>query len=224
MGHPSMVPRGGTASARLALAWSSHVLLLWNAGHTVAAAACRTVPGPGRATSRAGGPGPADDERPADPRRSTPPALASLSRGAGGHRYGLATTAADAVIGRPASIPVVRVSLVSTRARAQDSRPVPRLDRRRSQPRVGDGERGRSSEGVRPTGRRANSRPCAVGLRMPARAAMSAGRRAPALPRPESVGRRRRRLAQPHPGRPTARSNPASATPWSPTRTSGPTC
>src|SRR3954447_11000385 len=33
MGHPSLVPRGGRASAILALAWSSHVLLLWNAGH-----------------------------------------------------------------------------------------------------------------------------------------------------------------------------------------------
>jgi hypothetical protein len=29
----SLLPRGGTASARLALAWSSHRLLLWNAGH-----------------------------------------------------------------------------------------------------------------------------------------------------------------------------------------------
>jgi hypothetical protein len=28
----SLLPRGGTASARLALAWSSHRLLLWNAG------------------------------------------------------------------------------------------------------------------------------------------------------------------------------------------------
>src|SRR5260370_38952714 len=28
----SLLPRGGTASARLALAWSSHTLLLWNAG------------------------------------------------------------------------------------------------------------------------------------------------------------------------------------------------
>ena len=27
-----LLPRGGTASARLALAWSSHRLLLWNAG------------------------------------------------------------------------------------------------------------------------------------------------------------------------------------------------
>jgi hypothetical protein len=28
----SLIPRGGTASARLALAWSSQRLLLWNAG------------------------------------------------------------------------------------------------------------------------------------------------------------------------------------------------
>jgi hypothetical protein len=28
----SLLPRGGTASARLALAWSSHRLLLWSAG------------------------------------------------------------------------------------------------------------------------------------------------------------------------------------------------
>src|ERR1700692_2950361 len=28
----SLLPRGGTASPRLALAWSSHRLLLWNAG------------------------------------------------------------------------------------------------------------------------------------------------------------------------------------------------
>ena len=28
----ALLPRGGTASARLALAWSSHRLLLWNAG------------------------------------------------------------------------------------------------------------------------------------------------------------------------------------------------
>src|SRR5580692_1486561 len=28
----SLLPRGGTASASLALAWSSHRLLLWNAG------------------------------------------------------------------------------------------------------------------------------------------------------------------------------------------------
>src|SRR6266567_3020300 len=28
----SLLPRGGTASARLALAWSSHRLLLWNVG------------------------------------------------------------------------------------------------------------------------------------------------------------------------------------------------
>src|SRR5205807_8569744 len=28
----SLLPRGGAASARLALAWSSHRLLLWNAG------------------------------------------------------------------------------------------------------------------------------------------------------------------------------------------------
>jgi hypothetical protein len=28
----SLLPRGATASARLALAWSSHRLLLWNAG------------------------------------------------------------------------------------------------------------------------------------------------------------------------------------------------
>jgi hypothetical protein len=30
--HASPLPRGGAASARLALAWSSHRLLLWNAG------------------------------------------------------------------------------------------------------------------------------------------------------------------------------------------------
>src|SRR5215471_11219373 len=29
----SLLPRGGTASARLALAWSSHRLLLWMPGH-----------------------------------------------------------------------------------------------------------------------------------------------------------------------------------------------
>ena len=29
----SLLPRDGTASALLALAWSSHKLLLWNAGH-----------------------------------------------------------------------------------------------------------------------------------------------------------------------------------------------
>jgi hypothetical protein len=28
----SLLPRDATASARLALAWSSHKLLLWNAG------------------------------------------------------------------------------------------------------------------------------------------------------------------------------------------------
>jgi hypothetical protein len=32
MADPSLVSRGGPASARLALAWSCHRLLLWNAG------------------------------------------------------------------------------------------------------------------------------------------------------------------------------------------------
>src|ERR1035438_3896713 len=51
----SLLPRGGTASARLALAWSSHRLLLCKCRGTVATAACRTVPRPGRGTSRAQG-------------------------------------------------------------------------------------------------------------------------------------------------------------------------
>jgi hypothetical protein len=220
MGHPSMVPRGGTASARLALAWSSHVLLLWNAGHTVAAAACRTVPGPGRATSRAGGPGPADDERPADPRRrprracrggAGPPVWAGYHGGRRRHR----TTGVDPRGQGFARVNACEGARFPARSPARPETVAAPGGRRRA----GAVQRRRPADR-----RRANSQPCAAGLRMPARAAMSAGRRAPALPRPESVGRRRRRLAQPHPGRPTARSNPASATPWSPTRTSGPTC
>jgi len=51
----SLLPRGGTASDRLVLAWSSQKLLLWNAGATVATAVCRAIPRPGRGTSRAQG-------------------------------------------------------------------------------------------------------------------------------------------------------------------------
>jgi hypothetical protein len=50
-----LLPRSGSASARLALALWSHRSLLCNAGATVATAACRTVPTPGRGTSRAQG-------------------------------------------------------------------------------------------------------------------------------------------------------------------------
>src|SRR5260370_545816 len=117
----SLLPRGGTASARLALAWSSHRLLLWNAGarchgsmpHNPAAGA-RNVP--------SSGPGALNAE----------PTCGSPTIDAGRRRQaiytnpeppvgGLVTTArgkssSDDRLGS-------RLPLMSTRARAPNSRP-----------------------------------------------------------------------------------------------------
>src|SRR6516165_2889780 len=49
----SLLPQGATASARLALAWSSHRLSPLECRDTVATAASSTVPRPGRETSQA---------------------------------------------------------------------------------------------------------------------------------------------------------------------------
>ena len=82
----SLLPRGGTASARLALAWSSQRLLLVECRGPVATAACRTVPRTGRGTSRAEGrcfERRADSRICGDLRGSTQRASAGLSRGPG---------------------------------------------------------------------------------------------------------------------------------------------
>src|SRR5262252_1658164 len=50
----SLLPQGATASARLALAWSGHRLLLWNAGTQWPRQHAARSHGPGRETSRAG--------------------------------------------------------------------------------------------------------------------------------------------------------------------------
>jgi hypothetical protein len=223
MGHPSMVPRGGTASARLALAWSSHVLLLWNAAH-------------GRRGSMPHGPRtgardvPSRRARPCGRRatcRSPPIDAAGLGEPVAGGRGPPVWAGYHGGRRRHRTTGVDPRGQGFARVNACEGARFPARSPARPETVAAPGGRRRAGavQRRRPADRRrANSQPCAAGLRMPARAAMSAGRRAPALPRPESVGRRRRRLAQPHPGRPTARSNPASATPWSPTRTSGPTC
>src|SRR3954447_7550955 len=83
----SMRPAGGSASARLTLAWSSHELLLWNAGHG-RRGSMPHGPADGTRNVPSEGPGPANDERPADPRRSTPAGLGGPVRGAGGTGVG----------------------------------------------------------------------------------------------------------------------------------------
>ncbi len=117
----SLIPRGGTASARLALAWSSQRLLLWGCRGTVAAAACRTVPRPGRGTSRAQGLVLRMPSRLADLEGSTQRASTSDSRGpgaAGGWAgdHGTRKSSSDDWFGS-------KVPLMLTRARAHNSRP-----------------------------------------------------------------------------------------------------
>src|SRR5439155_11530706 len=121
----SLLPRGGTASARLALAWSSQRLLLVECRGPVATAACRTVPRTGRGTSRAEG---RCFERRADSRicgdlrdqRSGPrqASHADPEPPAGG----LMTTARwKVVVGRP--VQFSGTSFILTRAGAHNSRP-----------------------------------------------------------------------------------------------------
>jgi hypothetical protein len=72
--------RGGTASAFLALAWSSQKLLLWNAGHA-GHGSMLVSPTDGRGTSWAEGLLLRTPSRPADPRASTQLATAGIPCG-----------------------------------------------------------------------------------------------------------------------------------------------
>ena len=101
-----LLPRDGTASARLALAWSSHKLLLWNAGARWPRQHAAQSHGRGRRTSPGRGPVASDAEPLADLRGSTQLATASVSRGpgaaggwAGDHDTG------KVVVGRPVRFP-----------------------------------------------------------------------------------------------------------------------
>src|SRR5580704_736614 len=99
----SLLPRGGTASARLALAWSSHRLLLWNAGARWPRQRAAHSRGRGEEPSRAQGLVLRTPSRLADLQGSTQQASDSVSRGpgaaggwAGNHGTG------KVVVGRPA--------------------------------------------------------------------------------------------------------------------------
>ena len=116
----SLLPRGGRASARLALAWSSHRLLLWNAGHGGHGSMPHS-PAAGRVTSRAQGLVLRTPSRLADLQGSTQRASisATCSPGAAGRWAGDHGTG-KVVVGRPARfLGTVHV----TRARAHNSRP-----------------------------------------------------------------------------------------------------
>src|SRR6266571_5941193 len=120
----SLLPGGGTASARLALAWSSQRLLLWNTGHGGRGSMPHS-PADGTRNVPSRGPGLRTPSRLADLRGSTQRASnRPLTRTPEPPVVGCWPRHGKVVAGRP--VRFSGASLILTRARAHNSRPVAR--------------------------------------------------------------------------------------------------
>jgi hypothetical protein len=120
----SLLPRGGTASARLAPGWSSQSFLLWDAGQGARGSMPHSPADETRNVPRRGASRLERPSRPTDLEGSGPLVSAAVPRGPGAASESWAGDHGTATSSDDRRGLVVGTSLMSTRERVHDSRPV----------------------------------------------------------------------------------------------------